>query len=182
MSDRTISFPAYGRPAPQGSKKAWAYTGKDGKARAMLQESSSKGLKPWRTSVTEAARDASAAWQAEHADNEPLPIIPFPDGPVKLTVQFVFARPKGHYGSGRNAHKVKPSAPTFPTNRSTGDISKLVRAVEDALTDAGIWSDDAQVQAVHASKIYAGDKTPQHAGITIEQLAYFTTNERNQDA
>ena len=43
------------------------------------------------------------------------------------------------------------------------DLSRLLRATEDALTDAGIWHDDAQVIGyVRLEKIYAG-----HYGDTI---------------
>ena len=34
------------------------------------------------------------------------------------------------------------------------DLSKLIRSTEDALTDAGVWTDDARVVEVVARKVY----------------------------
>lgn len=61
-----------------------------------------------------------------------------------LAVEFVFylPRPQGHYGSGKNAGKLRPSAPAYPIVRP--DVTKLVRAAEDGLTGV-LWRDDAQV-------------------------------------
>lgn len=149
----TLSFVVRGRPTPQGSKKAWAYTGKDGKARAMLQESSAAGLKAWRAAVVEAARMACAKLDAEQG--EPLPTIPFPTGvPVSLNASFWFTRPKSHYRTGKSAHLLRDDAPARPVNRATGDLSKLIRGLEDALTDAGVWADDSQVASITASSHY----------------------------
>ena len=61
------------------------------------------------------------------------------------------ANAKGHYGTGRNADQVKASAPPHPTTKP--DATKLVRAVEDALTGV-IWRDDSQVVRQWASKVY----------------------------
>jgi Holliday junction resolvase RusA-like endonuclease len=41
------------------------------------------------------------------------------------------------------------------------DLSKLIRSTEDALTDAGVWTDDARVVAYHQPrKVYAGSADP----------------------
>jgi crossover junction endodeoxyribonuclease RusA len=61
-------------------------------------------------------------------------------------------RPKDHYGTGRNSGTVKPSAPINPA--SMPDLDKLVRCICDALTDAGVWKDDAQVCVLVAAKRY----------------------------
>ena len=52
-------------------------------------------------------------------------------------------RPKSHFGTGKNADKVKQSAPVFPATMP--DIDKLMRAILDGLTDAQVWLDDGQV-------------------------------------
>lgn len=69
---------------------------------------------------------------------------------------FAMARPKGHYRTGRNAHLLRDGAPPYPAG--TPDLSKLCRATEDALTDAGVvWADDAQVvEYTRLAKVYAG--------------------------
>jgi Holliday junction resolvase RusA-like endonuclease len=55
---------------------------------------------------------------------------------------FVLERPKTDWGTGRNAGRLKPRAPAWPLKRP--DSTKLVRAVEDALTGI-LWSDDSVI-------------------------------------
>ena len=43
---------------------------------------------------------------------------------------------------------------TYPTSQRTGDLDKLVRAVCDALQDAGVIVNDAQVVEVRARKVF----------------------------
>jgi crossover junction endodeoxyribonuclease RusA len=75
------------------------------------------------------------------------------DKPMEVVLTFYFPRPQSHYGTGRNAHILKPSAPDYPTKPP--DIDKLMRAIFDGATDAGLWLDDAQVVDVHAIKMWA---------------------------
>lgn len=123
---------AYGTPAPQGSKRHLG--------NGVMVESSKK-VKPWREAVKHAALDALwPSWT-------PL------DGPIHLAVTFTFNRPQGHWRTGRNAHLLRDAAPRYPAGMP--DLSKLIRSTEDALTDAGVWKDDARVVDVTASKRYA---------------------------
>lgn len=142
-----LSFTVHGMPAPQGSKRVVTAGGKAG-GRAVLAESS-KRVKPWREAVKEAAADAIADYDANGWDFRPLA------GPVGLEVHFRFSRPKGHYGTGRNAGKLRASAPLRPA--VAPDLSKLIRSTEDALTEAGVWRDDALVVSVVAGKWYSED-------------------------
>lgn len=64
------------------------------------------------------------------------------DGPVSVLMRFVIARPKSHYGTGRNAGVINASSPACHTSKP--DVLKLTRAVEDALTGLA-WADDAQI-------------------------------------
>lgn len=61
------------------------------------------------------------------------------------------------------------------------DVSKLLRATEDAITDSGLWRDDARVVIAHVEKTYAigshlsaiyqlDDREIAGAEITIEAL------------
>jgi Holliday junction resolvase RusA-like endonuclease len=85
-------------------------------------------------------------------------------GAVALTVEFYFPRPKGHFGVKGN---LLPSAPMRHVVKP--DTSKLVRAVEDSLTDAGVWIDDNQVVMIAASKAYADIQSP-GCQITVHPL------------
>ena len=62
--------------------------------------------------------------------------------PVVLSVTFYFGQPKSHYGTGRNAGKLKASAPIHHANQP--DLSKAMRAVEDAMSDI-VYRDDRQI-------------------------------------
>lgn len=138
-----IAFIVRGLPAPQGSKRAFRnkHTG-----RVMLVESSPK-VKPWRSDV----RDAALAALDTTADGRPI------TAPVGVALSFHMPRPKGHYGSGRNADRLKASAPEYPATKP--DLDKLVRAVLDSLTGL-VWVDDSQVVSVAAEKLYADENGP----------------------
>lgn len=78
-------------------------------------------------------------------------------GPVDVALTFYLTRPKNHYGTGRNAERLKQSAPSFPAVHP--DIDKLTRAVLDALT--GIcFEDDRQVVGLVVAKRYSYDIPP----------------------
>lgn len=63
-------------------------------------------------------------------------------GPVALCVKVYMQRPKGHYGTGKNAQILKANAPKFCSTKP--DLDKVIRAVQDCAT--GIWfRDDSQV-------------------------------------
>lgn len=114
---------------------------------------SSERVKPWRRQV--------AAAYADHDFGNML------DGPVSVTVDFYLPRPKAHYGTGRNAGALKPSAPA--EHLTMPDLDKLTRAVGDALTRLA-WRDDSQIVAWHAYKHYATTDHPVGAQITIQEV------------
>lgn len=130
-----ITITVFGLPAPQGSKR---HVGNG------VMVESSKKVKPWRQDVKYAALGATAqipAWR-------PL------NGPLAASMTFTFARPKGHYRTGRNAHLLRDSAPARPA--VFPDLSKILRCTEDALTGV-VWHDDQRVvEYVRLGKWYAG--------------------------
>ena len=72
--------------------------------------------------------------------------------PLQVDLIFYIKRPKGHYGSGRNAGKVKASAPFLHTSRP--DIDNLRKLVMDAMTDV-FWRDDSLVCVGTTEKMYS---------------------------
>jgi crossover junction endodeoxyribonuclease RusA len=118
-----IEFYVEGRPAPQGSKRAFPNGG-------MIEMSRYVG--PWRNAVAVAAYNATRG-------QDPL------DEPVRLRVAFYLARPK------RSKFPTRPAV--------TPDLSKLVRATEDALTGL-VWADDARVVSCLSEKFWADDREP----------------------
>lgn len=92
-------------------------------------------LPAWRKAVQEAAALALAdrAGFAPHV-------------PVVLSAEFVFVR-------GKTVKRI------WMTTKP--DLSKLVRAIEDSMTRAGVWADDAQVVRFgRLEKRYADDDRP----------------------
>lgn len=131
---RSVHLQVEGVAQPAGSKRAMKHrtTGR------IIVLDDAKGSRGWKTDVAKAARAAMSG--------PPL------DGPLCLTIDFYLPRPKGHYGTGSNARELRRQAPAYPTVRP--DLTKLIRAVEDALTKI-VWHDDAQVVQQHAYKLYA---------------------------
>ena len=132
---KEIEFRVVGIPAPQGSKTLTRY--------GALMESSKK-VKPWRQDVIHAALEA-------YAGN------PFNE-PVSVSIEFIFPRPKSHYGTGKNSETIKPKAPLFCTSKTNGDIDKVCRSTFDALSvssGGSIITDDSLIVAVKAWKRYA---------------------------
>jgi crossover junction endodeoxyribonuclease RusA len=136
-----IAFVVLGKPVPQGSKR-WLPAGR-------MIEANNKELRPWRQAVTAAAVTA-------RTDNNFTALT----GPVEVRLQFRFTRPKSHYGTGRNAGKLKPSAPRYVSVMP--DLDKITRGILDGVTDAGLWIDDAQVVRLIAEKEYG-----EQAGVIV---------------
>jgi len=86
---------------------------------------------------------------------------------VCLKLTFLRLRPQGHYGTGRNAGRVKASAPLH--NTKVPDLTKLTRCVEDALTGL-IWRDDRQVIAQRTNKRYCRDDEKPGVWIRVETI------------
>lgn len=135
----------HGLPAPQGSKKyvGHRFNKKYGKDLPVLVESSKK-VDPWRRDVAKAA-----------LAGRPSELF---DGPLVADMVFSMPRPKGHFGTGRNASCLKASAPAVPIVMP--DLSKLVRSTEDALKGI-VWRDDSLVVAYgRLAKVYVGSYDP----------------------
>ena len=120
-----------GTPQQQGSKRSL------GAGRPFIE--ANRNLAPWRA-------DAIAYLQAEWRGRGPI------TEPVSVDVAFDFARPASHYGTGRNAGVLKPSAPS--AKATAPDLDKLCRALGDALTQAGVLRDDALIAQWTAAKLY----------------------------
>lgn len=128
-----------GSPAAQGSKRA---VGRRRNGSTILIEQSARAA-PWRADVASAAqafiRGTGAPWARL-------------DGALTVRLTFFVPRPPS----------VKPS--TRPRPSVSPDVDKMIRAVFDALTTAGVWADDARVVDVHATEFYDDDH---QAGVSI---------------
>lgn len=79
------------------------------------------------------------------------------DGPLVMVCKFVMPRPKGHYGTGKNSGKLRPSAPVCHTTKP--DTDNLIKFVWDCLNGEA-WKDDTQIVGIEAKKFYADDGEP----------------------
>lgn len=106
-----------GVPKPQGSKTSGVnrQTGKT------FMREDNKGTKPWRKRMIQGLQDERGR-----------PLHRF-DSAVWVSLRFVFLRPKSHAPS------------SLPTSKMLGDVDKLTRNVLDALTQAGVITDDKYV-------------------------------------
>lgn len=141
MSEPVLAFRVHGSPQPAGSKKAFVHPAT---GHAQVVDANSKA-RPWKERVAQVAGETYSG--------------PLLDGPLVARFTFFTPRPRGHFGTGRNAGTLKPSAPAFPTTRP--DALKLARAVEDALTGV-VWRDDALIVEEHLYKRYG------NAGCQVE--------------
>ncbi len=131
---RLCTFWVPGIPASQGSKDLVRVRLRSGAVVTRMVESSNRGatrkLEAWRHAVGWCAKLKYQGVPAE--------------GPMLLQVNFRFVRPRTGEGAKRAEPDIKP------------DLSKLIRAIEDAMT-AIIWKDDAQVVRIEASKAYGAE-------------------------
>ena len=72
-------------------------------------------------------------------------------GPVRVSCEFAFERPKSHFGTGRNAEQLKKSAPIYHTQKP--DIDNLVKFVNDCLNGVA-YRDDSQIVMIHVDKVW----------------------------
>lgn len=128
-----------GSPAAQGSKRA---VGRRKNGSTILIEQSAR-VAPWRADIVAEAqrfiRGTGAPWVRL-------------DGPLVVRLAFFVPRPPSVKRADRERPTVAP------------DVDKMIRAVHDALTTAGVWADDARVVDVHATEHYDDDH---QAGVSI---------------
>jgi Holliday junction resolvase RusA-like endonuclease len=152
-TEPVLVFTVLGHPQPGGSKKAHVIRRGGIPTGQVAVTDANPKAKSWQRDVRLAALDA--------LDGHPAFFLE----PLAVTMTFYVQRPKGHYGSGRNALTLKPSAPTYPTGRP--DVLKLSRPTEDALTGV-VYRDDSQVVDLSVHKRYG---MPERAEITIQRAA-----------
>ena len=135
-SPASFTFRVLGTPVPQGSVKAYG---------SRVVANNEPALGSWRSDVASAAQRAKPAdWDINAA--------------VSVRCEFVFPRPLSHYGTGKNATKLKPSAPRYHVK--TPDVDKLVRGVAHSIGDAVarvLLNNDSQIVSIYAAKRYSTD-------------------------
>lgn len=85
-------------------------------------------------------------------------------GAMMLKLMFYMPRPKSHFGTGRNAKRLRPSAPYFHTKKP--DLDNLTKFAMDCMNKLPGFPDDAHVVRLEAVKKY----TPEGPGMTIIEI------------
>ncbi len=128
-----LEIVVYGSPEPRGSKTV----GRGRGGQTFVRDSNPKSY-PWMRDVAQAAGIAMRG-------------APLLRGALRCDVDFFLPRPKGHFGSGKNAGTVRPSAPPRPITKP--DKGKLERGTLDAL-EGIVYANDAQVVEGDSRKFY----------------------------
>jgi Holliday junction resolvase RusA-like endonuclease len=130
----SFTFRVIGTPVPQGSMKAY---------NSRVIANNHDELMSWRQDVALTAfRHKPENWDINK--------------PVSLRCEFVFPRPKSHYGTGKNSDKLKDSAPTH--HITTPDLDKLIRSIGDSISVGQVLlRNDSLISSVYAVKRYALD-------------------------
>lgn len=108
--------------------------------------STNRNLKGWEALVRSRANEA-------RADQLPL------DGPIALSIDFYFQRPKRLL--------TKSTAAVFQPHITAPDLSKLVRGLEDALSGI-LFLDDRQVAKIEATKAYAAPGEGSYCEVKVQ--------------
>jgi Holliday junction resolvase RusA-like endonuclease len=150
LVDDAVRFVVFGRPQGKGSKRVLPVRS-SGK---IVLVDSNRNARPW------ANRVADSAAEAMRRDKRSGLVR----SAVSVELLFCFLRPKGHYGSGRNAAKIKRGAPSHMVTMP--DVDKLCRCALDALTGVVIV-DDSQIVELIASKVYS---EPERCEVSVRAL------------
>lgn len=134
----SFGFRVYGIPKPQGSK----IPGVSSKGKAFVREQAGEPLKEWRRDVKDAAIIARGGMDTL-------------TGTIRLAINFLVPRPASV------PEKKRPYPIVAP------DLDKMIRGVGDALKQAGVYKDDAQVCVIQATKTYANDTADGSPGAWI---------------
>jgi Holliday junction resolvase RusA-like endonuclease len=136
-----VSAVVPGPPRTQGSKVAAV-----AKGRKPWVRDADKRTKPWRTQVATALKESAAAvgWE-------------FTSGACSVHITLYLPR-------GKSVRRPWPSA------RGSGDADKYARAVLDAITEAGVWADDAQCVFLDVRKRYAHDPAQVGTRISVRKV------------
>lgn len=136
-----IVFSVIGDQVPHGLRPVPRY----GPGREVIGQALAKGRTPEQGRAMEAwaGRIAVEAGKVYRG--------PLLTGPLAVEFRFFRSRPQHHFGTGRNAGKLKPDAARYPIVRP--DVLKVARVAEDALTGV-VYADDAQIVEERLLKLY----------------------------
>lgn len=158
----TLQFFIQGRPAPGGSKTAFALRGKGGKL--ILRPGGAPVI-----NMVDAGGEANRIWkkscalQARAFMRSSTPLL----GPIKVELIFYLTRPQSHYRTGKFSHMLRDDAPEYHTQAP--DALKYARGTEDSLTGI-IYKDDSQTVRLCSEKRWRTHDQPEGCAVRIVVL------------
>lgn len=149
-----LTFFVPGIPKGQPRARSFVLRGKGGKpiltktGQPIIRVNDPSTAEGWKSQIAQVAK--------EH--------IPFPPlaGPLSVTLEFYFPRPKAHF---RSNGELKPNAPLWHSGKP--DRDNCEKALTDALKVLGMFEDDGQICDGRVSKEY----WPKHYGGIFDGLA-----------
>ncbi len=152
---KTISFFVTGTPIAQPRVKSRAFPLEYKDGRPVIKN----GRQIWSSSVY--TPPVAEGWKSQvaMAARQYVPDQPF-TGPLQVDCTFYLPRPTTHYGSGKNAGKLKDSAPKYCETKP--DLDNAIKCVWDVCSQLRIWLDDRQIVKSCSEKLYEvpGSITP----------------------
>lgn len=106
---------------------------------------------------------SAVRWEAEHQYSGDIH-----QGAVAISMKAYFTRPKGHFGTGRNAGKLKPSAPQHHVVKPDGD--NIEKFYWDCLSGI-LYVDDSQIVSNSCQKIWLNEQNA--AGYVDVTLSFY---------
>lgn len=142
----TYQFIAHGDPKGQPRARAVAVAG-----RARMYDPGSADA--WKSCVKLAADKAGMSGKML-------------DCPLHVALFLGFSYPASAYKGGKTSNPLKPNAPKYKTGKP--DADNAAKAIMDALTDIGVWRDDAIIVHLEVTKVYT--TTQPGCRVTITEL------------
>lgn len=90
------------------------------------------------------------------------------EGPLEIDYLFIFPRPKGHFGTGKNTGLLKSSSPRFCCNPK--DLDNLEKFYADSFNSIA-YRDDCQIVKSSAEKRWAEGQEVPCVRINITEIA-----------
>lgn len=90
-------------------------------------------------------------------------------GALRVIYEFVVARPKSHFGTGKNSHILKKTAPVHWIVKKN-DFDNMLKFVNDRCSGL-VWVDDCQIIEFSGSKRYCYHNEEPKTVLRVYELA-----------
>lgn len=110
-----------------------------------------------------AEQDLAVLVSNELKGKEPIDVA------IRVEMDVFMPRPKSHYGTGRNAGKIKDSSPQFPITKP--DIDNIEKLFLDA-AEGLLWTNDSRIVHKNTRLCYADGRAPGYVVVVWKWRKY----------